>query len=398
MRRGFLLSTPRVPRKTVLLADPSPPPNDPNESLEKASSTKVIPLPARYIPRVMPPDYPPDLLERTCHTAQVPASGGPPEHLTVFIHYNGIIPIEGAGLGMVATVDIAAGEVIVRERPLLLAPRAFSAPKGREHATNIIVNAAQSLHPENKRLFYALKNVKGNTVPSAEEGLVNTNAFGCGPFPAYHGRYGGVARDASRANHSCSPNAAQSFDGATLTQSLRAYRAIRAGEEITVAYVGMSMPAEARQEELLRRYFFTCVCKSCRLTGAARDKSDSFRAFVQANSGADMIAEFDATFETWLAEGAHLSPPVVPPGCTIVNPQTITLTLWTIMVEEGCFDPALWEPVLTRLVKYYSVFKDEARVRHYATKAAGLRTDEDGGWRAVAENPRMTEWWGKRKP
>ncbi|TFK87020.1 SET domain-containing protein [Polyporus arcularius HHB13444] len=374
----------------------------------------------------MPPDYPPDLLERTCHTVQVPASGGPPEHLTVFIHYNGvlealeaeypgwplpfvtpsppvykIVPIEGAGLGMVATVDIAAGAVIVRERPLLLAPRAFSAPKGREHATNIIVNAAQSLHPENKRIFYALKNVKGNTVPSAEEGLVNTNAFGCGPFPAYHGRYGGVARDASRANHSCSPNAAQSFDAVTLTQSLRAYRAIRAGEEITVAYVSMSMPAEARQEELLRRYFFTCACKSCRLTGTARDKSDSFRAFVQANSGADMIAEFDATFETWLAAGAHLSPPVVPPGCTIVNPLTITLTLWTIMMEEGCYDPALWEPVLRRLVKYYSVFKDEARVRHYATKAAGLRmvhadSDDDGGWRAVAENPRMTEWWGKR--
>ncbi|TFK88170.1 SET domain-containing protein [Polyporus arcularius HHB13444] len=376
----------------------------------------------------MPPDYPPDLLERTCHTAQVPASGGPPEHLTVFIHYNGvlealdaeypgwplpfstpsppvykIIPIEGAGLSMVATVDIAAGEVIVRERPLLLAPRAFSAPKSGEHATNIIVRAAQSLHPENKRIFYALKNVKGNTVPSAEEGLINTNAFACGPFPAYNGRYGGVARDASRANHSCSPNATHSFDAATLTQSLRAFRAIRAGEEITVSYVCQSMTAKARQEELLRRYFFTCVCQSCRLTGSARDSSDMFRAMICVNAVPDLIVGVDAAFETWLADPARVRPAnEIPPASAPLDPASFTLMLWNEMEEEEFYDPALSEPVLTRLVKAYSVFEDEERVRHYATRAAELRMlhadwDEDGGWRAVAQNPRMTVWWGKLK-
>ncbi|TFK84511.1 hypothetical protein K466DRAFT_601952 [Polyporus arcularius HHB13444] len=46
----------------------------------------------------------------------------------------------------------------------------------------------------------------------------------------------------------------------------------------------------------------------------------------------------------------------------------------------------------------YAVLENAERVRFYATKAAQLRTlytEEDGGWRSVANNPRQTEWWAK---
>lgn len=232
MRRGFLLSTPRkTAPPTTRRPDPRPSPSSNEHSAKNLAappSTELIPLPAKFIPRPTPPEYPPDFLQRTRHIAQVPERGGSPEELTVFIHYDGvlealeaeypgwplpfstpsppvykIVPIEGAGLGLVATADIGVGELIVRERPLLLAPRAFHARVPGE-ATQAIVDAVNSMHPENKRLFYTLKNVKGNTV-SEEMGLINTNAYMCGPFPAYNGRYGGVAREALRANHRCVP-------------------------------------------------------------------------------------------------------------------------------------------------------------------------------------------------
>ena len=72
--------------------------------------------------------------------------------------------------------------------------------------------------------------------------------------------------------------------------------------------------------------------------------------------------------------------------------------LWNAMVKEECHEPFLWEPVLVQLVKGYAVLEDEERVRYYATKAAELRTaftGSDGGWLAVAEHPRETDWWAR---
>lgn len=45
-----------------------------------------------------------------------------------------------------------------------------------------------------------------------------------------------------------------------------------------------------------------------------------------------------------------------------------------------------------------SVLENEENVRKYALTAALLRkthTGSDGGWVAVARNPRKTEWWAK---
>ncbi len=113
-----------------------------------------------------------------------------------------IVPIDGAGLGMVATADITAGELIVRERPLLLSPKALPT-QDREALARLTVGLVQFMNPENRRAFYALKNCKGKTMPTEEDGIINTNSFMCGPFPTYEGRYCGVARECSRANHRC---------------------------------------------------------------------------------------------------------------------------------------------------------------------------------------------------
>jgi hypothetical protein len=91
---------------------------------------------------------------------------------------------------------------------------------------------------------------------------------------------------ASFANHSCDPNAkydhdfdTQEFDtgnGAPVgfffmdvtlksaATTFRATRAIAAGEEITISYVGEGVSYAARQEQLLLNYGISCcTCAKC---------------------------------------------------------------------------------------------------------------------------------------
>ncbi|TFK81765.1 SET domain-containing protein, partial [Polyporus arcularius HHB13444] len=396
-RRGFLLSTSREPRKAAApatSAEPRPSPSqvDPAGTIDdRYPAASAVHLPSSR-PRV-----PSRHLATHRRRLGVPQAGVAPELRTAFVHYNGvvdalraqhpgwprafsspsppvykIVPIDGAGLGMVATADITAGEVIVRERPLLLSPKALPT-QDREALARLTVGLVQFMNPENRRAFYALKNCKGKTMPTEEDGIINTNSFMCGPFPTYEGRYCGVARECSRANHS--PNAKHCFDPATLTQSLRAFRDIRAGEEITVSYIDFYLPSEKRKEELKRRYFFDCKCAACRLTGQARQQSDTARAFVNACAGDAMIAKVEEAFEEWLATGARRTAPfMLSPGVTQLDPFGMAEVLWDTMVREGCYNRGLWEPLLTRLVKGYAVLENAERVRFYATKAAQLRT------------------------
>lgn len=69
----------------------------------------------------------------------------------------------------------------------------------------------------------------------------------------------GLYLEAAAANHSCNPNAAQSFSGKTL--SLRCTRPIRKGEEITIGITQIQKPGPARRESLRKTYFFECRCE-----------------------------------------------------------------------------------------------------------------------------------------
>lgn len=68
--------------------------------------------------------------------------------------------------------------------------------------------------------------------------------------------------EAARWNHDCEPSCAATFHGPRL--SLRALRAARAGEELTLAYIDVGMPAACRREALRGGYGFDCDCTRCR--------------------------------------------------------------------------------------------------------------------------------------
>lgn len=170
---------------------------------------------------------------------------------------------------------------------------------------------------------------------------------------------------------------------------------------MTISYLSDTLLSyEARQEELSCGYHFKCGCKVCRLSGEARMVSAISRRVIRERTYPGPMREDEAAFEVWLSNAVrrNASARDSSKGMSIQLPEMDAL-VWASMEQEGCYEPGLWELVLERLVKASAVLENEDAVRHYAKKAAELRTAQsgsDGGWCAVAENPRQTEWWAKR--
>ncbi|KAI5476674.1 hypothetical protein MNV49_007387 [Pseudohyphozyma bogoriensis] len=195
-----------------------------------------------------------------------------------------IVPVEGKGLGMVATRDIARGELILEEQVVTFT--------GKTHDVDSYVEAAVSmLSPESKQKVLGLVNsVDGSSVEDAVYDTLNTNQMSVSayldrPFsytlnmtnPVSVLEGSALAPLTSRLNHDCTPNADYHFS-ANMTMRLVAVRAIAKGDEITDSYVPITSPFATRQEELEELYNFTCRCKTCSLLPATRAVSDRTRA------------------------------------------------------------------------------------------------------------------------
>jgi hypothetical protein len=72
----------------------------------------------------------------------------------------------------------------------------------------------------------------------------------------------------SQMNHSCEPNVAVTYPQGSHVAAVTARRAIAAGEELCINYVGIRQPRAARQKELAH-YGFVCTCPRCEAEKAA---------------------------------------------------------------------------------------------------------------------------------
>ena len=71
----------------------------------------------------------------------------------------------------------------------------------------------------------------------------------------------------SAMNHSCAPNALQTFSygepGCLPSLMVTACQDIPAGQEVCIAYTDVTCPIAIRQERLLQGYYFQCSCEVC---------------------------------------------------------------------------------------------------------------------------------------
>lgn len=113
-------------------------------------------------------------------------------------------PIDGKGIGMLATDDISPGTLILQERPLVMIPIASSMLYLSSHEKLILAQLGK-LTQEQKASYLALHNAIPLDKLKPFQGIFATNSFGLGEEDNKAGS--AVFAIASRFNHSCSPNA-----------------------------------------------------------------------------------------------------------------------------------------------------------------------------------------------
>ncbi|KAF9538636.1 SET domain-containing protein [Agrocybe pediades] len=186
------------------------------------------------------------------------------------------------GLGVFATRVINEGELVLAERPLLVAPtftlrlnNSFVA--GQITSDNIFSVAEETvayfkaaverMEPDRKEQYLSLTVEKDVGEYHREMSILRNNAHNThvifdGEKETPLSVYGAVSKIGSRINHSCRPNVVQEFDLKSFSLTFRAVRRIGCGEQIFVNYVSLILPAAERRANLAR-YDMVCKCLAC---------------------------------------------------------------------------------------------------------------------------------------
>ena len=178
--------------------------------------------------------------------------------------------IPGKGQGLVACFNIAKGTRILSENPLLttsnLSPISLM-------ESNIAMKL-KSLPKTQQRQFLSLHNNFPGRYPFS--GVVKTNALPCGP----NSMIGGIYPTICLINHSCLPNAHNSWNSDTECETIHAIRYISAREEITISYE-KGGPSNSRHTYLKDKFGFDCTCSLCSLPPPELQFSDARRLEIQ---------------------------------------------------------------------------------------------------------------------
>lgn len=212
-----------------------------------------------------------------------------------------VVPIQGKGMGALATRAIGLGERILAEAPLTLQGPGLPA----------LEETVRALPPDKREQFFELSHAatlygRQKTVA----GIAATNGI---PFRVAGKLFGGVFFAASRFNHSCDAVRARRsrrtksmpHSHAPAAHSLPASHPIRllppqncafkwnhdlrqltvhcckpgiaAGHELTFNYGfgAIFAPRETRRQHLQRNFGFECMCAKCALRGSALAASES---------------------------------------------------------------------------------------------------------------------------
>ncbi|KAK7680351.1 hypothetical protein QCA50_016591 [Cerrena zonata] len=297
-----------------------------------------------------------------------------------------IKPVKGGGIGLVATMNIDVGELIVAERPLTLSTMTVPATGSSsvQQPTELQRMMIERLREKEYEEYFALNNCKGYTRPHVT-GIADTNAVCIGSLPGYDKECAAVCKVISRVRHSCCCNAVWVFHLESFTIQLRAVLPIKKGKEITISWGEITDPRVDRQKYLLEKYKFECTCTAC---ATESPESDQARAEAVSKSHANECSD-DSALERWVDD------PTLPDDLIISECHKMI----DIYDKEQLYSTELWAVWYQRIVKAYCTLKDKKNARKWAERAAKLSRAHvlhDAGWDAVAKDPKNTDWWGAR--
>ena len=231
------------------------------------------------------------------------------------------------GLGVFATRNIAAGELVFSERPLLVVPRDIAQMVNMSHirkeydgdavkritmaeCERQLEIAVGRMLPDDQEAFRSLANTHREDGSGPLLGIIRTNGYEAeglfdGPKVNEWGSnlYTAVTKIGSRINHSCRPNITHKFDLASFSFPFVAKRDILCGEQLLYSYCIVNQSAADRQAELAP-YGFACECLSC---VKATPESDKLRVEYQQKIAA-AIKEVTSAFIRGGANAKTLEP------------------------------------------------------------------------------------------
>jgi len=102
-----------------------------------------------------------------------------------------VVDVPGKGKGCVATGAVPRGGLIIRERPLVIAPTVMAFPR------NFDRTLIRAMPPNERAALLALNNCYEDKII----GILRTNNWGIGALPGHDAPYGGTGAIISRINH-----------------------------------------------------------------------------------------------------------------------------------------------------------------------------------------------------
>lgn len=195
-----------------------------------------------------------------------------------------VVPMEGKGMGIVATRLINRGELIMASTASLMIDYGAFDDLDRDEYMQLQEEAAALLPWQHRdQLFNLSTHDEASTLagPELVDKVISTNAFDIyppgdddDPDPDQSAFYT-VFPEVARLNHDCRANADYRFDHAALAQLVHAVRPILPGEEITISYIDPLIGRARRAKRLRSTWGFECGCAACRASGAAAAASDA---------------------------------------------------------------------------------------------------------------------------
>lgn len=208
-----------------------------------------------------------------------------------------IVPVENKGLGVVALLDFALGDLILEEDPLCVFPSeimVYAKNGDTDDIKNKTIQEVErlvgNLTPEESKAFWDF-NDKFSSQPKAVKsvvGIVKTNALPLGAteteYDANDTTQAGMFFTICRVNHSCVPNASYNWNATLHKETLYAIADIKQGEEITVSYFMHNPPYEERTKQMRDSFGFVCSCPECKICSedsVEKEKRDNLRRRIK---------------------------------------------------------------------------------------------------------------------
>ena len=190
-------------------------------------------------------------------------------------------PLEGKGLGVIATCAFKKFDNIIVERALLRKPYRPSPDAGLAESESA---ALRALTPADGGLLAKMLN----------------NQMGCGSDDDDDS---GVFVTMSRINHSCMPNAEHYFSDKDKVKRVFACRDIQAGEEICIAYIdSFTVPTSQRRQQLQARYGINCRCAAC----LQPELAAQLDRLVELDGAVPQLAQQPRTLHMAIAKGEEV--------------------------------------------------------------------------------------------